>query len=433
MTPENATKPKLSIDDLDEFDCKSPNPKVAPSKNGSKKTTGSSPLRSSPKQRRRRRLVKFNKVVHNRRIPHLNDLSKKQIVATWIQPEEYLDIQERCKVTVRKMMKGSLSKKAGLDNGKYCARGLEGKTREGSCERREHKLDSIAAVIDEQTMQWEEDVLDEESIMEVYSFFSIPCAEAAYNVALEDAEAAYEYQHSIGTTSADPEKEKDSADAQHETTSAPVSPMEEDASGGVVDRLKDVLFHRSSKAALLHDIESVVYNESAMERRRKAYEKPSGSSVLASQLRQYFSTQTPTSSSTSTGGDEHDIPSLASSQFSESSAEPEDGDVGSSSSGVAEATIKGPASSDVFTTQLHNHFHARRKRQALLKSIESGYFEKEETAIETVAASTSTVASIATSHVAAISGTLGTMLKDVFSAQSQRRAMVNELKTQIVK
>jgi hypothetical protein len=422
-------KPKLSMG-LDEL--KSPNPNDPLSKLGSKKTSGTSPLRYSPKQKRRKRLVKFNKVVHNRRIAHLNDLGDEQILATWIQPEDYLEIRGRCIATVRKMMGGTLTE-AELESGRHCPRGLEGKTRDGSCVRQHHKLDSIAAVMEEQTLQWNEDVVDEDTFMEVYSFFSVPCAEAAHEVALEDAKAAYTYayEHSICTCS---DADKDPAEAQH-STSSPVSPVGGVATG-VVDRLKDILFLRSSKAALLHDIETSVYNETAMERRRKVYERPTGSgSALASQLRQYFSTQgTLSTSSNCTRADEHDVPSLASSSQYSDSTEREDDDDDSSSSGPVENAPKGCASGDVFTTQLRSHFSARTKRQALLKSIESGFVKDKETDIVTVAASTySSVASIATSNVAAISNSLGTMLHDVFNTRSQHRAVVDELKTKVVK
>lgn len=427
-TPEHV-KPKLSLDDLDAF--KSPTPAVSPSSKQqlhqkAKKTSGTSPLRLSPNQRRRRRKVKFNKVVHNRRIPHLNDLSDQQIVATWIQPEDYLDIRERCIATVRKMMKGSLTE-AELEN--ECPRGLEGKTRDGSNVRREHKFESIAAVLDEQAIQWDENVLDEEAIMEVYTYFTIPCAQDAHEVALKDAEEVCAYQHAIGDESSSQDV-KAPAEAQP-TTSAPVSPVNAVAPG-VVDRLKDILYLRPNKAALLHDIERFVYNESAMERRRKVYEKPSGS-ALASQLRQYFSTRG--ASGSSKGAD--DVPSLASTSSGSQSSDstiPEDDDSSSSSSGHAEDAHEGCATADVFTTQLQNHFSARTKRQALLKSIESrGYFEEKETAttnsIVTVAANTSSsVAAMASSNVAAISSSVGSMLQDIFSARSMRKAMVDELK-----
>ena len=409
---DGLVNPNLSLTDLDGF--KSPN-SIIPSRNkqGSKKDSGalSSSRHLSPNERRRRkRLVKFNKVVHNRRITHLNDLSDELISATWIQPEEYLDIRERCITTVKKMMEGALTDEE-LENEELCPRGLEGKTREGSSVRRDHKLDSIAAVIDEQTLQWNEEVLDEEAIMGVYALFSIPCAEAAHTVALQDAEAAIAYQHSI---------EEPPSEAQHSTV-APASPVAA-VEPGVVDRLKDILFQRSNKAALLQDVEAYMYNESAMERRRKVYEKPV-SNVLASQLRQYFTRQATLASGGKRKGD--DVPSLSPSQCSDST-ETEEDDTSSSSS--SNGPIEDAHDSCVFTSQLQSHFSSRTKRQALLKSIESAYFEENETTIVTIAASTSSVVSMASANVAAISNNLGILLQDIFSIQSHRRAVVDQLK-----
>lgn len=370
----------------------------------------------SPKSRRRKRRVKFNKVVHNRRIPHLNDLSEEEVFATWIQPEEYLAIRSRCIVTAKKMMRGLITQED-LDSGKHEPRGLEGKTKEGGNARREHKMDSIAAVLEEQTLQWNEDVFDEDAIRDVYSCFSIGCADDAHRAALQDAAAAHSYLYQEHS----PVAEAKSSTSQHEEEeeSTALSPVSETAAG-VVDRLKDIFFLRSSKAALLSDIENLVYNEAAMERRRKVYEKPNGN-ALASQLRQYFSAQGGVSATK--GSDEQDVPSLASSQYSDSTED----DSSSNSSHVEDDVI---ASSDSFTSQLHTHFSSRKKRQALLQSIERGFFEETETAIVTVSSKPSplSVVDIAPLSVSSISSSVGSLLDGIFHTRSKRKAVVDELR-----
>jgi hypothetical protein len=278
--------------------------------------------------------------------------------------------------------------------------------------RREHKIESIAAVLEEQTMQWNEDTIDEEAIMEVYSYFSIPCAESAQEAALKDAAAAHAYLQD------NPSPSTNTSLGPEHATSTPLSPVGAVASG-MVDRLRDILFLRSSNAALLQEIENIVYNEAAMERRRTVYEKPDGN-ALASQLRQYFSAQG-ASNTNSEGFGEHDVPSLASSQYSDSTEE-------DSSSGSCHAEDDGITSADNFTTQLQNHFYSRKRRQALLESIERGFFDSNEAAIVTVSSHTSSVTSSATTNVTAISNSLGSMLDGVFNARSKRKAVCDELR-----
>lgn len=348
-------------------------------------------------------MVKFDRVVHNRRIPHLNDLSEGEILATWIQPEDYLDFRSHCIATVKKMMRGELTQED-IDNELHCPRGLEGKTREGSTTRREHKLDSIAAVMEEQAMQWNEDVFDEDAIMEVYTHYTVPCAEIAHKLALEDAEAAYSYIHSSETTP---------LNNVASTSNLPVGTLATE----VMNRLKAIVFLRASKAALLQDIETIVYNEAAMERRRKVYEKPTDT-FLATQLQQYFSTHG-FRSSTTKGTEEQDVPSVASSQSSENT---EDDDSTSSHNDAAE-----DESGSHFTSSLQNHFHSRKRRQALLDSIERGFFDENESSIMTFGGS-ATLSSVDPSYVSSISTSIGSVLNDIFTVKSKRKAVVDELR-----
>ena len=326
-------------------------------------------------------------------------------MATWIQPEDYLDFRSQCIATVKKMMRGDLTQED-IENELHCPRGLEGKTREGSTTRRENKLDSIAAVLEEQAMQWNEDVFDEDAIMEVYTYYTVPCAEIAHKLALEDAEAASSYIHSTEGAS------------MHNPASASQVPVGTLATE-VMNRLKDIVFQRASKAALLQDIETIVYNEAAMERRRKVYEKPTDN-ILAIQLRQYFSTQG-FRSSASKGSEEQDVPSIASSQSSENT---EDDD---SSSSHNECGDDESASDVNFTSSLQNHFHSRKRRQALLDSIERGFFQENETSIMTFGASAA-LSSIDTSNVSSISTSIGSVLSDIFTIKSKRKAVVDELR-----
>lgn len=354
----------------------------------------------SPSLMRRKRKIKFNKIVHNRRIPHLNDLSASQIEATWIRPEEYLEIRARCIATVKKIMRGQLSL-ADIESEEHCPRGLEGKTKAGSSLRREHKLDSIAAVLEEQSLQWNEDVDDDEAIMEVYSFFAIPCAENAHQMGLDDQQAAKECHEFIATTT------KQTQPTTCTSTSAPSSPRDGTTA---VDKLRVIFQLRSSRAALLQDVEKNFFEEAAMERRTRQAACTTVSqqrnNVLARQLREYF-TQRKT--------DEKSLPSLASIPSGSSSTDrllDED-----------ESSTDGSTSSDNFTSHLSGIFRDRKHRQALLESIENACHIQP--TIVTAPSTTTTENKV--SNVTMISQTLGSRLQDIFGPRKRRAAVLNEL------
>lgn len=336
----NASEPKTPINQkqqqsLATFELfQSPNPILSPST--------ISQGRLSPKigKRRRKRKIKFNKVVHNRRIPHLNDLSKEEIEATWIQPEDYETIRDRCVATVKKMMRGGLTQQD-CESGDHCARGLEAKTKDGSTARREHKLDSITAVLEEQNMQWNEDVDDDIAIMEVYSIYTIPCAQFARELAVKDAEDAKAYL-----------KEKE----YHQSVSRISVGTLSAYSKALLNNLGEILHVRKQKTALLSDIESHIFNEAAMERRRSMYDRKSRTGPdIARDLRDYFQKQVV---SDQKGGEEHDVPSLASSHCSDSTRGEDSQD-----------------ERDSFTSQLRYSFHARKRRSVDLESIEKSIYE----------------------------------------------------------
>eukprot|EP00934_Nitzschia_sp_Nitz4_P006276 Nitzschia sp. Nitz4//scaffold69_size99277//13021//14070//NITZ4_004619-RA/size99277-processed-gene-0.15-mRNA-1//1//CDS//3329556673//6266//frame0 len=330
----------------------------------------------STSSRRRKRVISFNRVVHNRRIPHINDLDAEEIKATWIQPEDYLQIRERCMSTVQKMMRGSLTH-ADLDSGKHCTRGLEGKTKKGNATRRDFKTNSINAVLEEQALQWDEDVDDDEAIMEVYVEYSQPCADAAHVAALQDAKEAMEYQK--GETSR----------SSTESLSSQLPVIKE----AVFGKLRDILNLRECKAAMLKEIESTLYDEAAMERRRLVC------NTLDSSTHKSCDFQL---------GDDQEVPSLASSHTADSTenySSDDDSD-----------------SSEHFNSSLHTVFHSRKRRQGPLDGLD-GYFDNAE--------SSPTQAGIAVSSFAALSKLLGFKIQDSPVVHRQRKAVVDELRASI--
>lgn len=402
-TPLNVKAKHMATLDL----FKSPIPIASPSRSRKVHMDPLSPGVVSPKGRkRRRRKIKFNKVVHNRRIPHLNDLTNEEVTATWIQPQDYLEIRSRCVATVKKMMRGGLTKED-CDSGKHCPRGLEAKTKNGSSTRREHKLDSIAAVIEEQTLQWNEDVDDDVAIMEVYSIYTLPCAVYAREAAEEDALEAKAYLHDQRNISA----------SIRSTNPARVSTLGS-YSISLLSSINEILHARRTKAALLDDIEKHIFNEAAMERRRSMYDRQSHRGVdLASQLRQYFLSQETRRQEdidlSYKGGDEHDLPSLAPSQGSDS-------------------TLDSQEDIHTFTSQLRNSFHTRRRRSVDLDSIEKSIYEASDELHEEqstlIHANDISSAIKGFSVVGEVSRIVESRLGTLFGVRAKRRAVVDELK-----
>ena len=379
---------------------------------------------------RRRRYVKFNSTIHNRPIPHLDDMTQEEISEKWIQPEEYLEIRKRCISTVQKMMNSTLTE-LDVESERHCPRGLEGKTREGAKRRKDNKLDALAAVLEEQSMQWDEDVDDEEAIMEVYSVFSIPCGEDAHLQALEDAlevqqyilmTAADESLSSIPLSQSNPLDDDD--DANEEEAVVFLEDDNEDE-GTVVHKLKDIFSHKSSRAALLQEIEKTYYNEASIERRRKRKEESDSihkghredKTSLMLQMKEYFMARNVKHVSCDSEEDDDETMTTA----TNSSFESED-----SSSHQNQDEISGRLNPDeFFTTQLHDIFHSRQRRQALLDEIESNYFHDSEDLEEED--QDHQIISFPSISVSLLTQRLGNRLCEIFYFKSTRAALLDEL------
>jgi hypothetical protein len=333
-----------------------------------------------PLYKRRQRKVRFHKTILNRRIPHLNDMSQRLRESTWIQPDEYLEIRQRCIATLRIMALGEASIEL-MENEDFCPRGLEGKTREGSLRRREYKADSINAVLEEQQLLWNEEINDDEAIMEAYQMFSIPCAEDAYERGALDEAAIEEYLT----------EDQCSYSESNYSVSELLEP-------GMVEKIADVLFLQSQRAALLKEIEDNFYEESSIERRRKCEEahhyKSKINQSLSMSLRDFFSqrrdanhVQSKSKAEDGVDPQEDDLPSLA--------WDEEDSSNGSS-------LAWSDSNLESFTSELSDVFHCRKKRQSLLAEIERNCFIDPKVVVETP------------SNVASLAATLKCGLSFVF-------------------
>lgn len=340
--------------------------------------------------------------------------------AIWIQPEEYMEIRNRCIVTVKKMMRGELTAND-IESETHCTRGLEGKTREGALRRKEYKLDSIAAVLDEQQLQWEHDEDDDEALMEVYQVFTIPCAEMAYEAGLRDEVDVHSHLQREGEV------------LPSRIDVPPMAPVASTTAllPGLVEKLSTVVGFQSNRASMLQEIERNFYEESSIERRRKraeagAYRSRAANNSLAEQVKAYFQERSNKrdSNNSNTGkcgvlspsnvarGDSWSSSITTKSTASvssmwSSSPPPLVWDEESSS-------MSDEGSFDSFTTELSDVFHARKKRQSLLNEIEGFYVEP-------------TIVSETPSKVTAFTKTLSTNLNPIMWVRKSRQETLRDL------
>lgn len=145
-------------------------------------------LSSSPKAQRlspsttKRRSVTFHETVKVFAHIHIRDMPQNIISRTWYSPNDLLSIkQEVCQVA---------NNTSADDSFAACPRGLEFRTITGAIRRRRNKERAWDAVMNEQDRQWDQNIIDEEAIAEVYRACSSRTAMEAHEAALEDAEEA---------------------------------------------------------------------------------------------------------------------------------------------------------------------------------------------------------------------------------------------------
>jgi hypothetical protein len=281
----------------------------------------------------------------------------------WIQPEEYLEIRQKCLATLKIMSTGTVTEED-MEREDLCTRGLEGKTKEGTARRREYKQESIGAVLEEQNYLWNEEVVDDDAIMEAYQVFSIPSAEDAYAVGRKDELAILDYINEDLRGEIDSEEDN----CKHYRPSTLLIPS-------VMDKTSNAALMQRQRAALLKEIENSFFDESSLERRKNFDEahsyKLKAKTSLANSLREYFvqrySITKVTDSDKLRKSADIELPALA--------WDEED------SSNCSSCTMSTEDSGDSFTTELSDVFHSRKRRQRLLDEIEKNCFFVEPTIV----------------------------------------------------
>jgi hypothetical protein len=115
----------------------------------------------------------------------LGQYSDTEFRACWYSNVEYNMIQIEMNYTIRKM-----EKKSHFDDGKFCTRGLESRTKEGSKRRLCIMQEGICMVLDEQYEQLESGVKNEHTIADVYQTFGHDCTVSSYLRGVSDQHIA---------------------------------------------------------------------------------------------------------------------------------------------------------------------------------------------------------------------------------------------------
>ena len=114
--------------------------------------------------------VRFSSGVHFRDTLSLKDYTPEEIQSCWYTYEGNQRIRRNCTKEIRKMNEGIK-----LEDKKYCSRGLEGHTTIGDAIKTRNRSLAITAVLDEQMIQWDNGILDEDSIAAIYCMASSSC------------------------------------------------------------------------------------------------------------------------------------------------------------------------------------------------------------------------------------------------------------------
>ena len=121
-------------------------------------------------------------------IVHVDDLSAEEIAALWFTKDDYRDMSAEDSLIINSMMLGK------TPNFEDCTRGLEGRTPEGSDNKKSTTLDAINAVIDEQDRQRARGIFDPEALAKVYMEITAAPARAAHKQGIHDSENVNEVE-----------------------------------------------------------------------------------------------------------------------------------------------------------------------------------------------------------------------------------------------
>ena len=111
-----------------------------------------------------KKVVSFCPTVRGAQIMSIEDYTPSEIAASWYSAEESDNISIRCGKLIRRMESNEASAFK-----KYCIRGLESHTTVGCAMKRMNRSTAVAAVLDAQARQWNENCnVDAQAIADAY-------------------------------------------------------------------------------------------------------------------------------------------------------------------------------------------------------------------------------------------------------------------------
>ena len=133
--------------------------------------------------------VRFSPNVLVRKTTHLNEYSEQEISQCWYSTDEYAKIRRECWYQIEALNSGKT-----LDGRRYCSRGLEGHTTDGSFIKTRNRKAAIDIVL---FAQYEEGSYDEDNIAVLYRQMTAGCQGFAIMVGQRDQRAAIRQQKCI--------------------------------------------------------------------------------------------------------------------------------------------------------------------------------------------------------------------------------------------
>jgi hypothetical protein len=139
------------------------------------------------------KVLRFSKkTCSTRKTLSRKDYTLEETEASWSSLEDRQQILRQCHKEIKKIDRGEKFK-----DKKYCARGLEGRTKIGSVLKAQTRVLAMDAVLEEQFSQWNEGVVDADAIADAYHIASSSCQLWAHIVGRRDHRAAEEIHGSL--------------------------------------------------------------------------------------------------------------------------------------------------------------------------------------------------------------------------------------------
>ncbi|CAJ1931712.1 unnamed protein product, partial [Cylindrotheca closterium] len=138
-----------------------------------------------------KRGVTINPTVEVAEILSIYDYTPSEIAAAWYNEDDMDKITRRCFKVLQRMEECGGTKNHGQ---RHCTRGLEGHTTLGSISKKETRIASFVAVLDEQEKQWNENKdFDFQAISDAYRKTSSSSQMWAQVIGNQDRQAADAY------------------------------------------------------------------------------------------------------------------------------------------------------------------------------------------------------------------------------------------------